>query len=189
MFTALRIPEYEVDHVADAVASLPVAFRTPLTLAIIKTFAARYQALWDAQREVLTALDLTSSKGETYPFALAPWGAILGQPRRATWTPEIWRRVLLAAVVARASTGSRGDVLKVAQALTPVGAAQPTVWSGPLTVWVHAPGITDPIVQTALRALLLQAIPDVADLELYFDGEDVLKFDTAGLGFDSGLFA
>ena len=189
MSTALRIPEFEVDHVADAVASLPVAFRTPLILAIVKTFAARFQVLWDAQRQVLTALDLTSATGETYPFALAPWGAILGQPRRATWTPAIWRKVLLAAVIARASSGSRGDVLRVVQALTPTGAAQPTVWSGPLTVWVHAPGITDPIVQIALRSLLLLAIPDVADLEIYFDGEDALKFDTAGLGFDSGLFA
>ena len=58
-----------------------------------------------------------------------------------------------------------------------------------MSVWVHAPGITDPVVQEALRLLLLAAIPDVADLTLSFVGEPVLKFDTAGLGFDGGLFS
>lgn len=189
MTTAQRIPEFEVDHVAAAVDSLPVAFRTPLTLAIVKAFAARLQVIWDAQRTVLDALDLTSDTGETYPFALVPWGVLLGQPRRATWSPAVWRRVLLAARIARGSSGSRAEILAVVQALTPTGAAAPTVQASPLTVFVHAPGITDPVLQAALRPLLLAAIPDVADLELSFAGEDALKFDSPGLGFDGGLFS
>lgn len=189
MSTAQRIPEFDVDHVADAVDSLPVALRTPVILAIVKAFAARYQVVWDAQRTVLGALDLTSDTGEDYPFALVPWGVALGQPRRATWTPAVWRRVLLAARVARGSSGSRAEILAVVQALTPTGAAAPSVQSSPLSVNVHAPGITDPVVQAALEPLLLAAIPDVADLVLSFAGEDALKFDTAGQGFDGGLFA
>jgi hypothetical protein len=187
--TAQRIPEFEIDHVQDAIDTLPVAFRTPLILAIVRTFAARWQVVWDAQRTVLDALDLTSTAGETYPFALVPWGVALGQPRRATWTAAVWRKVLLAARVARGSSGSREQILAVVQALTPTGAAAPSVQASPLTVFVHAPGITDPIVQAALRPLLLAAIPDVAELSLSFADEQVLKFDTAGLGFDGGEFA
>lgn len=181
--------EPEIDHVAAAVARLPVAFRTPLILAIVRAFAARTQVIWDMQRVILRALDLSDPFCEDHPWALERWGALLGVPRRKVWTTAVWRIVLLAAVAAQRSCGTRDDVLAVVRALTPAGAAQPTVTASPLTVWVHAPGIVDPIVQEALRELLYAAIPDVADLVLDFSGEDALKFDAEDLGFDKGKFS
>jgi hypothetical protein len=186
---APRTPDLEIDHVQDATDALPMALRTPLTLAIVQVFAARWQAVWDAQRVMLRALDLTDSFCEDHPWALRAWGDVLRVIWRTAWSAAVYRRVLLAAVIARRSTGSREDVLAVVQALTPTGAAPPQVSAAPLTVWVHAPGITDAVVQEALRPLLLAAIPDVADLELSFADEQALQFDTEGLGFDGGEFS
>jgi len=160
-----------------------------LTLAIVRAFAARWQGIWDVQREILGALDLTDPASEAWRPGLLAWGAALGVQWRKIWPASTYRLVLLGARVARGSTGSREEILEVVRALTPPGAPQPSVWASPLTVWVHAPGITDPDVQEALRVLLLRAIPDVADLDLIFGSEDVLKFDTIGLGLDQGKFA
>lgn len=189
MPTALRIIDPEIDHVQGAVDSLPMALRTPLTLAIVTAFATRWQALWDAQRTMLRALDLTSTECEAYDWALQAWADVLRVILRKAWTPAVRRRVLLATVIARRSTGTREDILAVVQALTPTGAAQTTVGASPLTVFVHAPGITDEAEQEALRVLLLAAIPDVADLSLSFADEQALQFDTEGLGFDGGEFS
>lgn len=186
---APRVPELEIDHVQAAIDSLPIALRTPLILAIVRVFAARWQGIWDVQRTILRAFDLTDPASEQWPPALLAWGDALGVQWRKAWPASTYRRVLLGARVARGSTGSREEILEVVRALTPTGAAQPTVQAAPLTVWVHAPGITDPDVQEALRVLLLLAVPDVADLALDFAGEDVLKFDTIGLGLDQGHFA
>ncbi len=173
-----------MDHVAEALDALPVAFRTPITTAIVRTFAERLAAVWQAQRDARRAMDLTDPFCEGHPWALQKWADLLGVPRRAKWDAHTWRIVLLAAVQAQRSNGTREDVLAVVRALTPAGAAEPEIHATPLTVWVHAPGITDPAVQEALRELLLAAIPDVADLVLDFAGEDVIKFDTLSLGFD-----
>jgi len=186
---APRVPELEIDHVQAAIDALPIALRTPLILAIVRVFAARWQAIWDVQGAILGAFDLTDPASEAWPPALRVWGDALGVQWRKAWPASTYRRVLLGARLARGSTGSREEILAVASALTPTGAPPPTVQAAPLTVWVHAPGITDPDEQEALRALLLLAIPDVADLALDFAGEDVLKFDTPGAGLDQAPFA
>lgn len=184
-----RTPETEIDHAAEALDDLPAALRTPLIRAIVRAFAERVQALWDARGQILAAMDLTDP-GRVRPFSLLAWGSILGVAWRKAWSAEQYRTVLLAAVVARRSDASREAVLAVVQALTPKGAPPPSVQASPLTVWVSAPGITDPAMQEALPALLFSAIPDVADLGLYFPGsENVLMFDTALHGFDGGKFA
>lgn len=188
MPAAPRVPEIEIDHAAEALADLPAALRTPLISAIVRAFAARLQAVWDARGELLAAMDLADAS-RVRPFALLAWGSILGVAWRSAWTAEQYRQILLAAVAARRSDASREAVLAVVSALTPKGAPAPSVQASPLTVWVSAPGITDPAAQGALPALLMQAIPDVADLGVYFPGEDVLKFDTIALGFDGGKFA
>ena len=186
---APRVPDLEIDHVQAAIDALPIALRTPLTLAIVRVFAARWQGIWNLQRAILNSFDLTDPASEAWPPALRAWGDALGVQWRKAWPASTYRRVLLGARIARGSTGSRAEILAVVQALTPLGAAQPSVQTAPLTVWVHAPGITDPEVQEALRVLLLLTIPDVADLGLSFAGENALRFDTVGLGLDQGLFS
>lgn len=183
-----RTPEIEVDHVAEALGDLPAALRTPLISAIIRAFAERAQAVWDVRGQILAAMDLTDP-GKVRPFSLLAWGSILGIGWRQAWSAEQYRSILLAAVIARRSDASREAVLAVVQSLTPKGAAPPSVQASPLTVWVYAPGIEDVQIVQALPALLLAAIPDVADLGLYFADENVLKFDTPLQGFDGGKFA
>lgn len=180
------------DHVAEALARLPGHLAEARVIrAIAQLTAERAQAIADAKDLILRVMDLSSPLIESYPWALAIWGELYATPRRAAWHGDQYRRILLAAQAARRSTGRHQDVLAVANLFRPPGeVVSAYVELGAVYAKVVIPGIdTDGVMQAAAHEILLRAITDVADLQLMFGNpENMLKFDTEGLGFDEGQF-
>lgn len=180
------------DHVAEALARLPGHLaEARIIRAIAQLTAERAQAIADAKDLILRVMDLSSPLIESYPWALAAWGELFATPRRAGWHGDQYRRILTAAQAARRSSGRHQDVLEVANLLRPPGEVVPAyVQLGSVYALVVIPGLeADVVMQEAAREILLRAITDVADLQLLFGNpENMLKFDTEGLGFDEGQF-
>lgn len=181
------------DHVAEALARLPGHLaEARVVRALAQVVAERVQAMADAKDLLLRIYDLGSPLIESYPWALDAWGELFATPRRGAWSPAQYRRILRAAQAARRSSGRYQDVLEVANLLRPPGEVVSAYVSlGAVFAQVIIPGLeSDAVMQEAAQEMILRAITDVADLQLLFaNPENVLKFDTEGLGFDEGQFA
>jgi hypothetical protein len=180
-----------IDHVAEALARLPMQFRgKPRIEAFVRATTSSLQALEDASVQLLTAWVLDTAIGAQ----LDQLGVIVGQPRDGLSDAD-YRRILRARIAANRSDGIVEDLIQVARMVVYDDAAQIEVErQDHATILVRINGIAlSAQTQATLFALLTLAraagVRLVLESSLAAPGGTFTWDGTAGQAWDNGAFA
>lgn len=165
----------------------------PTVQAIAQVLDARADAIQDVVDRIAAAPRLDAPLGTLAEWELERATRLFRGKRDPAWTLLEWHYCLRLHAAALYSTGTLPDLITFAKAASPVGLG--TVDVGPVSVTFIIGGGLDlsPAMVDCLVRHALEAIPDVAELQIVGstteDAAKLFTFDVDGLGFDFGLLA
>jgi hypothetical protein len=183
-----------LDSNVDAIERLPQGLQGPDTVAWLTIYLERLDALQTLVDNYLSGLLSWDQLGATTDAAVLDWiGALLGQGRPTGATDDEYRRILRVCRIVRRSCGTAPDIREVVAELGSFANGASVYFTTPHTVIVTfvnfaavaALGLTIDVVS----ALLLDAIGDVDRLQIWDAVGNPFTWDTAGLGWDQGVWA
>lgn len=179
-----------LDVTTRGIDRLPDARQRSNVLAVLQAILEPLDATATAGQRLADALALNG--GQTLTFTLDLLGQLLALRRQVGQSNEDYLTALLGRVVARQSYGTLPDIKAVAAFIAEqYGDGGYYVYSPqPKTVIVGITGMTTTAdVVAIVSRLLLDSIGEVDRLQLFTVGGAPFTWDTAGLGWDQGLWS